>query len=101
MSDLCTGISQSANELSSSQENLETVKVELQRVSEQSYITLMALKGVKSDLAGLRQNMEVATKNSGALQVTLAKLKSRIETHRHRTSGAVCTIDRFQIMWLL
>ena len=68
---------------------LERMKINLQQVSEVAYTSQMDLKKVKSDLSLVRQGMETATKNSGSLQVTLAKLKSRIETHRHRTIGAV------------
>ena len=48
------------------------------------------VSGLQEELKALGDGLTVANKNSGALQINLSKLKSKVDTNRARATGAVC-----------
>ena len=72
--------------------SIERTKCEMQRLSEDLYTARVESSSLKDDLRVLEDGVEIANKNSGALQVSLSKLKSKVGTHRARAAGAVCDL---------
>jgi len=88
--DCVEGRHASETELQKLRGSMERAKCEMQRVSQELYGIRSDVSGLADELVMLEDSLAVANKNSGGLQISLSKLKSKVGTHRVRATGAVC-----------
>jgi chromosome segregation ATPase len=72
---------------------LESLKAELGRISEDAYKRREEVKSGKTELDMLEDQMRIVEKNQEGLQSTLTKLKAKQDTYRVRANGAVCVFS--------
>ena len=69
---------------------LENVKGYLQSVSEECFNAEEDRKQLEKEMNDLRNQLQIVDKNHASLQLSLAKLRGKQETHRARAIAAVC-----------
>ena len=70
--------------------SIEKVKQELQRVSGEFHGVRTSSQSIHDEIKLLEESLETANKNTGGLQITHSRLKSKVGTCRARAIGAVC-----------
>ena len=69
--------------------DLMVLRSRLQNLSEDAYSTKEEVNSIAAELQALKSQLELANENSTTLQVTLAKLTSKVGTYHARAEGAV------------
>jgi len=89
MSDSCSGSLEAEKMIYKMNSLREQVLSELRTSSEELCARDSDFDRMKTDVKTIREQLKAAEQNNGTLTSSLAKLKSKQETHRARASGAV------------